>query len=245
MANPWFRMYSEFADDPKVQMMSEADQRRLLMIFCLRCKEPLETLLETEIAFHLRITPLELGVSKSIFIEKGFIDEKWCVLNWDRRQFVSDSSTERVRRFRQAQKQDETFQEADVTLQNRTESEQNQKKTTASQITFELPSWINQETWEVYLEVRSSKKAAKTPRAWNMVVKQLAEFRAKGHNPNSILETSIRSNWIDVYEPQQSGGKTNGKSTDRAYQTATKLINEIEDNYGSDTGELLPWSGTQ
>ena len=37
MANPWFRMYHELAVDPKVQMLSEIDQRRYLMLLCLRC----------------------------------------------------------------------------------------------------------------------------------------------------------------------------------------------------------------
>ena len=37
MANPWFRLYSEFATDPKVQMMSESYQRRFIMLLCIRC----------------------------------------------------------------------------------------------------------------------------------------------------------------------------------------------------------------
>ena len=46
MANPWFRMYAEFATDPKVQSMSEAMQRRLTMLLCLRCSDVLATLQE-------------------------------------------------------------------------------------------------------------------------------------------------------------------------------------------------------
>lgn len=75
---------------------------------------------------------------------------------------------------------------------------------------FELPPWMDSEVWDTYLEVRASKKAAKTPRAWRAVLKQLDAFRLKGHDPNSILETSIRSNWIDVYEPK-TGGNINGR----------------------------------
>ena len=33
----WFRFYAEFATDPKVQMLSEQDQRRFIMLLCLRC----------------------------------------------------------------------------------------------------------------------------------------------------------------------------------------------------------------
>lgn len=100
MTNPWFRFYSEFSHDPKVQMMTEAMQRRYIMVMCLRCSNALVTLHETEIAFHLRITDAELAETKALFIAKGFVDDKWNLLNWDKRQFVSDSSAERVKRHR-------------------------------------------------------------------------------------------------------------------------------------------------
>jgi hypothetical protein len=35
--NQWFRMYSEFATDPKVQSMDETLQRRFTMFLCLHC----------------------------------------------------------------------------------------------------------------------------------------------------------------------------------------------------------------
>lgn len=98
MANAWFRMYSEFADDPKVQMMSESMQRRLAMLFCLRCREI--SLGDDEVAFALRISPEEAHQTKSLFLDKGFIGEDWGIRNWDTRQFVSDSSAERVKRYR-------------------------------------------------------------------------------------------------------------------------------------------------
>jgi hypothetical protein len=127
VANPWFRLYSEFADDPKVQMMSEELQRRLVMLFCSRCKE--ETLHETERAFHWRISTEDLLKTKAIFLEKGFIDDDWNLINWNRRQFLSDSSTDRVRRHRQSKKQDETLPKRSTAVtvtapeQNRTDTE--------------------------------------------------------------------------------------------------------------------------
>ena len=82
MSNPWFRMYSEFATDPKVQMMSESLQRRFVMLLCLRCNVT-ETLQETkivtisddEIAFQLRISDEEWEQTKAVFIAKNLIDE--------------------------------------------------------------------------------------------------------------------------------------------------------------------------
>ena len=94
LSNPWFRLYHEFDSDPKVQSMTEVMQRRLIMLFCSRCRN--ETLQETERAFHWRITELELAATKTVFLEKGFIDDHWDLVNWNRRQYVSDSSTDRV-----------------------------------------------------------------------------------------------------------------------------------------------------
>ena len=133
MANPWFRLYSEFAHDPKIQMLSEAMQRRYVMLMCLRCSEVLETLHETEIAFQLRLSTEELEQTKQLFISKNFIDKHWNLLNWDKRQFVSDSSTMRVAKHRNKKKQ---VSNADETLQKRpsnatdtdTDTEQIQKR---------------------------------------------------------------------------------------------------------------------
>lgn len=99
MPNPWFRLYSEFANDPKVQTMSEEMQRRLIMLFCERCQEV--TFSERHRAFYWRVSDAAVTETKRLFIESGFIDEHWNLLNWTKRQMPSDSSTERTRRYRE------------------------------------------------------------------------------------------------------------------------------------------------
>ena len=134
----WFRMYSEFASDPKVQSMPEIMQRRLVMLLCLRCSNTLVTLQDDEVAFALRISETELAESKVLFMRKGFVNDDWEILNWDKRQFVSDSSAARVAKHRAAKKQAVTTpgKEADsacnvtVTPQNRTDTEQKQSRMT-------------------------------------------------------------------------------------------------------------------
>ena len=130
MSNPWFRMYSEFSHDPKVQMMTEAMQRRYIMIMCLRCSNSLVTLHETEIAFHLRISNEEMVETKALFVAKGFIDSGWNLLNWEKRQFASDTSKARVAKHRALQKEKQINDgNGDVTLQkqndNALDTEQN------------------------------------------------------------------------------------------------------------------------
>jgi hypothetical protein len=111
---PWFRLYSEFANDPKVQSMTEPMQRRLLMLMCFQCNGTLATLSDEDLAFALRVDDEQLAATKSLFIRKGFIDDAWLLLNWDKRQCRSDhdpTGAERKRRQREREKQ----VQADVT----------------------------------------------------------------------------------------------------------------------------------
>lgn len=108
MANAWFRMYAEFAHDPKVQSMSEAMQRRLTMLFCLRCSNDIATLHDDELAVALRVSEADLIETKAVFLRKGFVDDSWNLLNWDKRQFNSDSSTDRSRKHRASKRKDAT-----------------------------------------------------------------------------------------------------------------------------------------
>ncbi|OFJ47861.1 hypothetical protein BA896_001450 [Janthinobacterium lividum] len=118
MSNPWFRMYSEFAHDPKVQMLPEVMQRRYVMLMCMRCSNALVTLQADEIAFHLRIDAAQLEETKALFVAKGFINEAWELLNWEKRQFSSDTSAQRVAKHRAAKKAaEEVACNGSVTLQ--------------------------------------------------------------------------------------------------------------------------------
>ena len=155
MSNPWFRMYSEFATDPKVQMLSEPMQRRLLMIMCMRCSNTLVTLQEQEIAFQLRITESELAETKAIFISKGFVDSAWNVLNWDKRQFASDTSKARVAKHRALQKEKQTdASNSDVTLQKRNDNglEQNRTDTDKKNTSLSVPDCPHEEIIDAYAE---------------------------------------------------------------------------------------------
>ncbi len=109
----WFRLYAEFASDPKIQSMSETFQRRYIMFLCLKCNGELEKLTDDEICCALRITTEELRETKEAFIRKGFIDENYTILAWEKRQYVSDNVNDRVKKHRDKMKHEcnvtETF----------------------------------------------------------------------------------------------------------------------------------------
>lgn len=77
MPNPWFRLYGEFANDAKVQMMSEADQRRFVMLLCVRCNGETKPISDDEIAFQLRISEDEATKTKQVLINTGLIVGDW------------------------------------------------------------------------------------------------------------------------------------------------------------------------
>lgn len=100
MTMHWFRMYHEFATNPKIQMLSEQDQRRYVMLLCLRCCNGDVTLHETEVAFQLRISDDDWAETKRVLMSRNLIDQDNKPTAWDKRQYTSDSSAVRVARHR-------------------------------------------------------------------------------------------------------------------------------------------------
>ena len=194
MANPWFRLYSEFAHDPKIQMLPEAMQRRYVMLMCLRCSETLETLHETEIAFQLRLSEAELIETKQLFISKNFIDSQWNLLNWDKRQFVSDSSTKRVRKHRDNKKQQsndgETLQKrSSNAIDTDTDTEQIQKKKATVVAT---PEGVSDSVWQEFKSLRKAKKAPITQRAIDSIN---SEAKKANWTLEKALEECVVRGW--------------------------------------------------
>ena len=159
----WFRMYHEFASDPKVQSMTEAMQRRLVMLLCLRCSNTLVTLQDDEIAFSMRIDDAALADTKLLFLRKGFINEAWEIVQWDKRQFVSDSSAARVARHRE-KKREEEKRSGNVTvtpqIQNRTETEaEAEKEKTSTTPVGELLHDVDPQVAQDWADMRKTQKA--------------------------------------------------------------------------------------
>lgn len=168
---PWFRMYAEFATDAKVQSMREEMQRRLIMLFCLRCSDVTVTLSDEELAFQLRISDEELELTKVLFMRKGFIDDAWEILNWNKRQFASDSSAERTAAYRARKKIEKDGAEPSPkrhgdALDAEIEKKQNIKNNDAAG----LLEQVFETAWRVYPKRPGASKTASL-KAWNARLK--------------------------------------------------------------------------
>ena len=198
----WYRMYAEFAYDPKIQSLSETLQRRFVMLLCLKCNDTLKTLDDEEIAYALKITEEELLKSKEVFIKKDFITKDWGIQNWDKRQYVSDDVGIRVKKYREKKKS--------VTLQKRSCNKsvtapetETETETEKKQNKYEYLSNKNfKETFNDYLDMRKKKKVPPTDKAKELVLKKLHKYSIS--IAIEMLEQSIVSSWADVYPLKKS-----------------------------------------
>ncbi len=90
-------------------------------------------------------------------------------------------------------------------IENENINKDRKKRTVKKEVIFTLPSWIPQETWEAYLEVRKKKRAADTPYALTLIIKELEKYK-----PNSlaVLNQSIKSGWVDMYPLKENNNGT-------------------------------------
>lgn len=98
-------MYNDVLNDPKVQLLPKALRWSWVELLCLASKNggtlpPIE-----EIAFAVRASVNDARSDLDALILAGLIDirpdGKFEPHNWDGRQYVSDSSAERTRKYRQ------------------------------------------------------------------------------------------------------------------------------------------------
>lgn len=100
----WLRLYDDVINDPKVLKLPEATRWHWVALLCVASKHngslpPLD-----EIAFYLRVTTSKATVILTTLVKAGLLDKLeagFSPHNWSGRQYVSDSSAERVRRHRE------------------------------------------------------------------------------------------------------------------------------------------------
>jgi len=107
MSNPWFRFYSGFIHDEIIETLSFEDQRHFIFVLCMKCAGTLDKKYPENVPLD-RIVRRRLGLDGEAFeaakdrlIQSGLVGEDWQPVKWNELQFVSDTSTERVRKYRE------------------------------------------------------------------------------------------------------------------------------------------------
>lgn len=100
----WFRFYAEALDDPKVQLLSPTLFRTWVNLLCIACGNEGKLPAVSALAFKLRMSCQDTQSHIDELVLAGLLDPTATGLephNWKSRQYVSDSSADRVRKHRQ------------------------------------------------------------------------------------------------------------------------------------------------
>ena len=125
----WFRFYAEVLNDPKVLRLSDREFRTWMLMLCAAAMNEgcvpdadLPLLLSKSVAV---LSPVVESLERQGLMERSGAD--WVPHNWTTRQFQSDASTERVKRFRE--REANVSRNVSETPQNRSETEAEQNRT--------------------------------------------------------------------------------------------------------------------
>lgn len=177
----WFRMYNEALDDPKVQKLPDALFKGWINLLCLAARNGGMLPSMEDISFALRIPQTKAQAIVIALTNTGLLDDTGDGVkphNWNGRQFESDVSTTRVKRFRERQRNAErNLPETETdTEQNRTDSPQPPKQ-----------DWhlLFEQWWSVYPSGRKQAKA-------KCLEKYIRIVKAEEATPMELLEGARR-----------------------------------------------------
>ncbi len=104
----WFRLYHEMVDDDKLRLLAFEDRWHFVALCCLKSNGLLDSetgsLRERRVAVKLGVQVRELEEIGRRLFEVGLVDEQLNPVSWDKLQFRADTSTDRVRKYREKQR---------------------------------------------------------------------------------------------------------------------------------------------
>jgi hypothetical protein len=114
MSNQWFRFYSEVLNDPKVQSLDGDTFKVWVNLLCVtsQCDGHINF---DDISFHLRMGDAEALAYCVKLADKGLLiptEQGYTPKGWDNRQYKTDTSAERTRKYREKKK----LENCDVTV---------------------------------------------------------------------------------------------------------------------------------
>lgn len=127
----WFRFYDDAINDPKILKLPEAMRWHWVALLCVASKNDGAIPQLDDVAILLRVTTGRATEIITGLVKAGLLDKTetgFAPHNWNARQFKSDVSTERVKRFRNNKRNvsgngDETFQKRLQITDTETEAE--------------------------------------------------------------------------------------------------------------------------
>jgi len=204
---PWFRLYAEFVSDPKVQLLAFEDQRHFVALLCLKCNGTLDTDAvsvdhrERMIARALGLDPASAAEAKRRLKEIALIDDHWQPVRWSTRQYESDSSTQRVHKFREKQRETLPKRFRNVQEQSRTDTEQTRAEQKAA--VSPSPAGLDLEAWKIW---KAYRKEIKKPIREGSMKAAMEAMAALGSNQRIAVDHTMANGWQGLREPERKRG---------------------------------------
>lgn len=234
-SKPWLRLYTDIIDDEKLGLVAFEDRWHYIAFLACKGKGLLDRnedqeLTRRKVALKLGLSTRELDEVVRRLAEVGLLErETMQPVGWDERQFLSDSSTDRVRAFRERTSgkedgnADETFQKRPKRQNTETDTETDTKKKPGRPAAPEpvvLPECIPQESWDAWMAYRKRRRLSTVEATMQGQVRRLTEWSSRGHSPAEIIRESIDNGWQGLFEPKvrsQPLARHTGLSTGRNY----------------------------
>ena len=235
----WFRLYAEMPDDPKVGMLDDTTFRAWVTCLCFAAREGdsgrIGTMAEINWAARRDFTAHIEALDKAGLVTlRGDV---FYVTRWRHRQFHSDSSAERTRKWREnknpvTSKPDTPSQKrhgdgvCDGPEQSRAYTEQNKtpispegdlfgdekKEGKQAAEKFTLPEGIPADLWKAWEEVRVKKRNPPTDTARKIAARKLLKLVAEGWPVERLMEEAIEKGWASFFPPKDDKPKPPGAS---------------------------------
>ncbi len=220
---PWFRAYTEMVDDEKLRLLAFEDRWHYVALLCLKGQGVLDNddpLMLRKVAVKLGLDMRTLDDVVRRLSEVGLIgQDSLQPLAWDKRQMKSDSSAERVARFRAKKKQEYDGSDdsnASVTLPKRpgnaldketdkevdketdTETTTDKSSTRRKAPALEFSAWPREPSPDVfadYLRHRREIKAPLTQTAFNRLGAEAHRALELGYSVDDFLAECMLRGW--------------------------------------------------
>lgn len=242
VSNNWFRFYGEVLDDPKVQMLPPDQFKSWVNLLCLASKYDGVLPEIAAVSFALRIDETGCLTLIERLLNAGLIDKRnggpngyhYAPHGWDKRQYKSDTSTDRVKRYRERKKRsDETAPDTETDTELSSEAKASSVKAKAPskpKFDFSCPDGVDPIHWRDFRIARKRKGAVETETAYSGILKKLAEYSSDEWPPGRLVQRSAEKGWGKIVNPNEqdfrngTGNRsTNGYSSGSAGQSRTAV----------------------
>ena len=222
----WFRLYNDIVDNHKIRMLAFEDRWHFIAIMACHSQElgGGDEFFVRSLAIKLGVQVRELEEIQRRLMDVNLIDANWIPIGWDDRQFLSDNSHARVKKYREKQRLSKSVTKVkrdcnvSVTVQEtdtESDTEQKQNKSIVNQerkiiLARVAALGIDMDLWNEYLRTRKRLKASNSPRGLKVLLTEIEKLVKLGEDATELVERSNSNGWKTVYAV--GGSQRNSRS---------------------------------